>query len=160
MVGYRLAYSTSQSYFFLRDLRCREEVLQSCSVKKSLLKISQNPQKYNWARVSFLIKVVFIWKPIYWPGDIPANQYNFFHALRIKVITRFDWQYICERPFLQKVRHGNDELLKKCSYEGLNFICDNISDACSVDLLIIHEKEKIDIILLLVKQNPSIYCQC
>ena len=100
---------------------------------------------------------MFIWKSIYWAGDISANQYNFFHALRIKVITRFDWQYICERPFLQKVRHGNDELLKKCSYEGLNFICDNISDACSVDLLIIHEKEKIDIILLLVKQNPLIY---
>ena len=29
-----------------------------------------------------------------------------------------------------------------------------------LNLLIIHEKEKIDIILLLVKQNRPIYCQC
>ena len=31
----------------------------------------------------------------------------------------------------------------------------------ALSLIIIHEKEKIDnIILLLVKQNPLIYCQC
>ena len=117
MVGYRLAYSTSQSYFFLRDLRCREEVLQSCSEKKSLLKISQNPQKYNWARVSFLIKVVFIWKPIYWPGDIPANQYNFFHALRIKVMTRFGWNsYVsalfCKKQDMETMNYSKNVLMK------------------------------------------------
>ena len=38
-----------------------------------------------------------------------------------------------ERSFLQTVGNGKDEVRKKCSYEGLNFVCSNLADAYSVD---------------------------
>ena len=38
-----------------------------------------------------------------------------------------------ERSFLQKAGYENDELLKKCSYEGFNFICSNLPDSCTVE---------------------------
>ena len=63
--------------------------------------------------------------------------------------------------FLQTSGYENDEL-HKCSYEGLTFDCRNLPDTVHalLNLLIIHEEQNINnIILLLVKQNPLIYCQ-
>ena len=51
---------------------------------------------------------------------------------RIKVVTCFGWQFIWAL-FLQKAGYGNNELLKKCSYEELNFICGNLPDVFSVE---------------------------
>ena len=35
--------------------------------------------------------------------------------------------------FLQPARYGKDEVHKKFSYEGPNFVCSNSQDACSVE---------------------------
>ena len=35
--------------------------------------------------------------------------------------------------FLQTAGNGKDEVHKKCSYEGLNFVCGNLPDACSAE---------------------------
>ena len=43
--------------FCLKNARSSEAVVQSCSVKKVFLKISQNSQEITCARVSFLIKL-------------------------------------------------------------------------------------------------------
>ena len=47
----------------------------------------------------------------------------------------------------------------KFSYQGLNFACNNLPDACIVEITNHPEKQKIDnIILLLVNQNLLMYC--
>ena len=43
------------------------------------------------------------------------------------------WIGLNERSFLQKAGFENNEILKKCSYEGLNFIYSNWQDVCSVE---------------------------
>ena len=59
--------------------------------------------------------------------------------------------------FLQTGGYGKDEVYKKCFYEGLNFLCSNLPDTCSMNLLVIYEKQKTDkIILLLVNQNRKL----
>ena len=46
----------SRNFVILINRKYSEAVVQSCSVKKVLLKISQNPQENTCARDSFLIK--------------------------------------------------------------------------------------------------------
>ena len=74
-------------------------------------------------------------KPVYRPGGISTKRYNFFNSFmgENKSYNSF-WLTIYTRaPFLQKPGYGKDELIKKCSYEGVNLICNNLPDACSVE---------------------------
>ena len=68
-----------------------EAVVQRCSVKKVFLKISQNPQESNCARVYFLIKLqtsdlrpATLLKKRLWPRCFPVNFAKFVGSLLLK----------------------------------------------------------------------------
>ena len=56
---------------------------------------------------------VFIRKPIYWPGDISANRYNFFNA--------FIWENKSYNSFWLTVNPIQDGLFRGCSRMGGGF---------------------------------------
>ena len=90
----------------------------------------------------------FIGQGIYRLTDITFSMLLYE---RTKVITRFGWQFIWAL-FFKTAGYGNNELLKKCSNEGLNFICSNWEDVCSVEFT--WKRQHWQHHFLLVKQNP------
>ena len=108
-------------------------------------------------------KRVFIWKPIYRPGHISTNRYNFFNALRTKSYNKGynSADSLYERSFLANSRIWKRWTTQSILIKDLILLATIYHMHAVLKLLIIHGKQKIDnIILLLVKQNPLTYCQC
>ena len=100
-----------------------------------------------------LVRIFWPFTVFYRPGDISANRYNFFNAFiwENKSYNSFRLMFIWAL-FFKTAGYGNNELLKKCSNEGLNFICSNWEDVCSVEFT--WKRQHWQHHFLLVKQNP------
>ena len=73
-----------------------EAVAQSCSVKKMILKISQNSEKNTCFEVSFLVNMYF---PV-----------NFVKFVRVPLFTeQRRWQILRISPYLARMRENTDQ---------------------------------------------------
>ena len=115
----------SSNYAILRIhfslFNSHEESLKNFFISVSLFLSSKKPQIMGYFR-GCLYESRYIGQGIYRLANITFSMLLYE---RRKVITHFRQTVYLSALFLQKTGYGNNELLKKCSCEGLNFICSN-----------------------------------
>ena len=99
----------------------------------------------------------YIGQAMYWLTDIIFSMHLYE---KIKVISRFGWQFIWALFFCKHQHMKNDELHEELLMKGLVLTTGDYHMHAVWNLLIIQEEQKIDNInLLLAKQDPLIYWQ-